>query len=109
MIKVVKIPSNSVDVIDAKGEPTGKKVNLFSHYALILIENFPHKSSTDAFTAYELREKIASSKGSIELETAELEFLEQALDYFRGQGKMVGSGWYPIIKALREAEPKKGK
>jgi len=81
--KVVKIvPSDAVMNLDNK--PTqleGKDLNVGRALALILISG---TKSADPLRAYTLARKLSEATEAIELETADVKFIEEAMAGFQG-------------------------
>jgi len=108
--KVIKIPEKSVPVTDPDGKPTGEKRNLFKNFLAIVLESTPQNGDTETFLAHSIREKLdalTDGEAKMEMEAAEITFIEGGIAEIRKNGRMAGSGWYYLIDALRSAEAKK--
>jgi len=108
MDKIVTFPTQTLDVVNEVGKPTGKSVNTYLHFLGIVIETAPQKNDTDTFIAHGIRQKIDALKPnakSMVLTDPEILFVQQGVESLRGQGRVAGSGWYYLIDPIRSAKP----
>lgn len=103
--KRVALPDHQLDV---KFDTETKKVNTFIHLAGVVLEQAQQKTDTETYLAHKIREKLDALKPtdmSLDLDEAEIDFLQNSLKRLREKDQITGSAWYYLITGLRDATP----
>ena len=111
MTKRIKIPQDELSIVNAEGAEVGKR-NIFFHFLNLVVDSTPQRTDTETFIAHSIGEKLpknGNAPKTLDLEDAEIEFVNGGIKKLREQDKVVGKGWYFLLTALREAEPVQAK
>ena len=115
--KVVTLPKHTIDIELApaqNGRPAViEQRNTFIHLLGRVAELKKHKNDTDAYLSHAIEEKIkeiSRDAKTIELEEAEILFVEEGIKQLRSESSIAGSAWYYLVAPLAGAVHKtKGK
>lgn len=103
-MKLVKIPEREIDF--RAEDRTLMKRNAFLQLFGMVLEATPQHTDTETFLAHQIREKVDTLNGrmEIEMEESEISFMQGGIEAIRKQNAMTGSNWYYLIDPLRSAE-----
>lgn len=108
MSKVIVLPQHDISLVDPNGKLVQKK-NTFLHLLGQVVEATPQKNSTDTYLAFAIQQRLDQQNGAItiDLEEAEIRFIQQGVEFLRQKEAVQGAHWYHFIKPLEEAVDRK--